>query len=117
MILGLGEYTLDSIASFLVSPRSYEKPSEKLKPLASTMTIFGTFFQSSIPLEVEKEDQAIRYWIYREEEDVEEVMIITPISPKCYRKGYKFLKNIGYHGQGSLTSDKKALIEPLSHTE
>ena len=44
-------------------------------------------------------------------------MITTPISPKSYRKGYKFLQNMGYHGQGSLTSYKKALVEPLSNTK
>lgn len=113
----MGEYTLDSIVALPVSPRSYGKPSEKLKPSTFVMTIFGTFIQSFIPLEVEKEDQAIRDQIYREEEDVEEVLVTTPISPKRYGKRYKFLQNMSYHGQGSLTGDKKALFEPLSHTE
>lgn len=48
---------------------------------------------------------------------MEEVTVTTPISPKCYGKGYNFLKNMGYQGHGSLIGNKKSLIEPLSHTE
>ena len=81
MSLGKGEYTLDSIAALLVSPQSYGKLSTKKKPSAFTMTLFGTFVQSSVPLEVEKEEHAIKDWIYREEEN-EEVTMTTPISPK-----------------------------------
>lgn len=92
----MGEYTLDYIASLLVSPWSYGKPSTKLKPSTFTMIIFDTFVQSSIPLEAEKEEQAIEDWIYKEKEDMEEVTITTPISPKCYGKGYKILKNMSY---------------------
>ena len=56
----MGEYTLDSIAALLVSPRSYGKPTTMKKPSASAMTLFGTFVQSSVPLEVEKEEHAIK---------------------------------------------------------
>lgn len=77
----MGEYTLDSITTLPVSPRSYGKLNTAKKPFTSTMTLFGTFVQSSIPLEVEKEEQAIKDWIYREEED-KEVIVTTPISPK-----------------------------------
>lgn len=83
----MGEYTLDSIISLPVSPRFYRKPSTKSNPLTSIMTFFGTFVQSSIPVEVEKEEQAIKDWIYREEEYMEEVMFTTPISPKCCERG------------------------------
>ena len=48
---------------------------------------------------------------------MKEVTITTPISPRRYGKGYQFLKNMSYHGQGSLTRHTKALVEPLSHTE
>ena len=116
MSLGMGEYTLDSIAALPVSPRSYGKPTIAKKPSASAMTLFGTFVQSSVPLEAEKEEQAIKDWIYREEED-EEVTVTTPISPKKYGKGYKFLKIMGYQGHGSLNGCKNALVEPLSHTQ
>ena len=62
------------------------------------MTIFGTFFQSLIPLEDEKEDQVMRYWIYKEEEDNDEVILATPISPKRYGKGYQLMRKVGYRG-------------------
>ena len=117
MSLGMGEYTLDSIAALPLSPRSYGRPSAKKKPSASTMTLFGTFVQSSIPLEDEKEEQAIRDWIYRGENDEKEVTITTPISPEQYGKGYKLLNNMGYQGHGSLNGNNKALTEPLSHTQ
>lgn len=81
------------------------------------MTLFGTFFQSSVPLVAEKEEQAIKDWIYREEKDEEEVTVTTPISLKCYEKGYKLLTNMGYHDHRSLTGNKRALVEPLSITE
>lgn len=60
MSIGMGEYTLDSIITLPISPRSYGRPSDKMKPSASTMTIFDIFIQSSILLEVEKEEQAIQ---------------------------------------------------------
>lgn len=113
MSLGMGEYTLDSIATMHVSPRSYGKPSEKMKSSASTMTLFGNFVQASVPLEAEKEEQAIREWIYREEEDT--MTDVTPISPDRYGKGYTFLQQMGYHGQGPLNNNGHALAEPLSH--
>ena len=113
----MGEYTLDSIAALPLSPRSYGRPSTKKKPSASVMTLFGTFVQSSVPLEAEKEEQAIRDQIYRGEDDGEEVTVTTLISPKQYGKGYKLLANMGYQGHGSLTGNKKALAEPLSHTQ
>ena len=112
----MGEYTLDSVAALPVSFQSYGKPSTKKKPSAFAMTLFGTFVQSSVPLEVEKEEQAIKDWIYREEEN-EEVMVTTPISPKRYGKGYKFLAKMGYQGHGSLTGHKDTLFKPLSHTQ
>ena len=86
----MGKYTLDSIVALPVFPRSYGKPTTAKKPSASAMTLFGTFEQSLVTLEAEKEEQAIKDWIYREEED-EEVTVTTPISPKRYGKGYKFL--------------------------
>ena len=51
MSIRMGEYTLYFIAALLVSPQSYGKPSEKMALSTSAMTIFGTFVQSSIPLE------------------------------------------------------------------
>lgn len=112
----MGEYTLDSIVALPVSPWSYWKPTTTKKPSASSMTLFGTFVQSAVPLEAEKEEWAIKDWIYREEED-EEVTVTTPIFPKRYGKGYKILTKMGYQGHGSLTGHKNALVEPLSHTQ
>ena len=117
MSLGMGEYTLDSVAALPLSPWSYGRSSAKKKPSASAMTLFGTFVQSSIPLEAEKEEQTIKDWIYRGENDEKEVTITTPISPQQYGKGYKLLANMGYQGHGSLIGNKKALTEPLSHTQ
>jgi hypothetical protein len=59
MSIGMGEYTLDSIAAMPTSPKSYGRPSDKAKPSASAMTVFGTFVQSSVPLEAEKEEQVL----------------------------------------------------------
>lgn len=112
----MGEYTLESIVALPVSPQSYGKPTTAKKPSASTMALFGIFVQSPIPLEVEKEEQAIKDWLYREEKD-EEVTMNTPISPKRYGKGYKFLTKMGYQGHGSLTGHKNSLVESLSHTQ
>lgn len=79
MSIGMGEYTLDSIAPMPTSPMSYGRPLDKTKPSAFAMTFFGTFVQSSIPLEAENEEQVVREWIYREEED--NMTVATPISP------------------------------------
>ena len=95
MSLGMGEYTLDSVASLPLSPRSYGRPSAKKKLSVSSMTLFGTFVQSSNYLEAEKEEQAIRDQIYRGDNDEKEVTVTTPISPKQYGKGYKLLANMG----------------------
>lgn len=116
MSIGMGEYTLDSIAAMPTSPKSYGRPSDKAKPSASTMTFFGTFVQSSIPLEAEKEEQAVREWVYREEEE-DSTTVATPISPKCYGKGYEFLQQMGYQGHEPLNNNGHALVEPLSHTD
>ena len=86
------------------------------KPFTSAMTLFGTFVQSLVPLEAKKEEQAITEWIYGDEEN-EEVIVTTPISPKIYGKGYKILAKMGYQGHGSLTGHKNALVEPLSHPQ
>ena len=86
---------LNSIVAMLISPKFYVKESSKMMPSKSTMTIFDTFVQSSIPLEVEKEEQEIRDWIYRGEED-DISMVATPISPKFYGKGYTLLQQRGY---------------------
>ena len=44
MSIGMGEYTLDSSVAMAISPKSYDRPSNKMKPSTSTMTIFNTFF-------------------------------------------------------------------------
>ena len=80
------------------------------------MTLFSTFVRSSVPLDVEKEEQAIKDCIYREEADEGEV-IVTTISPKRYGKSYNMLENMGYQGHRSLTGNTKALVKPLSHTQ
>lgn len=79
------------------------------------MTVFDTFVPSSIPLEAEKEEQAVRDWIYRGEED-HTTIVTTPISPTCYGRGYSLLQQMGYQGQGPLNNNGHALVEPLSHT-
>ena len=61
----MGEYTLDSIMEMPISPKLYGIPSGKMNPSTSTMTIFDTFVQSFVSLEAEKEEQAIKDWIYR----------------------------------------------------
>ena len=55
------------------------------------MTVFDTFVPSSIQLEVEKEEQAVKDCIYRGEEDYT-TSITTPISPMRYGKGYSLLQ-------------------------
>ena len=51
------------------------------------MIVFDTFVPSSVPLEAEKEEQVVKDWIYRGEEDYT-TSITTPISPMHYGKGY-----------------------------
>ena len=94
----MGDYTLDCIVALPVSPHSYGKPLDKMRPSSSTMTIYGTFMQSSVPLEEEKEDKVVKDWIYIGEEDDNKITLTTPISPKRNGKGYQFLKKMGYHG-------------------
>ena len=94
----MGEYMLNSIATMPISPKSYGKVIGKMKSPESAMTIFDTFVQSSVPLEAEKEEQEIRDWIYKGEED-DISMVTTPISPKYYGKGYMLLQQMGYQGQ------------------
>ena len=88
--IGMGEYTLDSIAAMPISPKSYGRPTGKMKSQESTMTVFDTFVPSSISLEAKKEEQVVKDWIYRGEEDYT-TSITTPISPMCYGKGYSLL--------------------------
>ena len=78
--IGMGEYTLDSIAVMLISPKSCGKPTSKMNSQESTMTIFDTFVLSSVPLEAKNEEQVTKDWIYRWEED-HTTMVTTPISP------------------------------------
>lgn len=92
MSIGMGEYTLDSIDVILVSSCSSGKLSKHMKSSSSAMTIYGKFFQSSVPLKDEKKYQAIMNWIYREEDSINEVTLTTPISPKRYGKGFSFSK-------------------------
>ena len=96
MSLGMGEYTLDSIAALPLSPWSYGRPSTKKKSFVSAITLFGTFVQSLVPLEAEKEEQAIRDWIYRGENDEKEVTITTPccsIFSQCKIRVKNLVKN------------------------
>ena len=79
------------------------------------MTIFDTFVPLFVPLEDEKEEQEVRDWIHRGEED-HTTMVTTPISPTCYGKGYSLLQQMVYQGQGPLINNGHALIEPLSPT-
>lgn len=111
----MGEYWLDSIATLPFFPCSYGKPSNDKKPLSSIMTCYGTLFQSSIPLEDEREEQAIRHWVYRGKEP-EEVVLTATISPEKYGKRYEFLTKMGYPRHGPLSDKKHALIEPMSYT-
>ena len=76
----MGEYTLNSIATMPVSPKSYGKPTGKMKSQESAMILFNTFVPSAIPLEAENEEQVTKDWIYRWEED-HTTMVTTPISP------------------------------------
>ena len=89
--IGMGEYTLDSIIAMLVSPKSYGKPTGKMKSQESAMIVFDTFVPSFVLLEAEKEEQVVRDWIYRGEED-HTTSITTPISPMHYGKGYSLLQ-------------------------
>ena len=114
MSVGMGEYTLDSIAAMPIYPKSYGRPSDKMKPSTSAMTIFVTFVQAYVPLEIEKEEQVVRDQIYRVEEDI--MAVATPISPGCYGKGYTVLQQMGYQGHRPLSKNGHALVEPLSHT-
>ena len=88
--IGMGEYTLDSIAVMLISPKSYGRPTSKMKSQESAMIVFDTFVPSSIPLEAKKEEQAVKDWIYRGEED-HTTIVTTPISPTRYGKVYALL--------------------------
>ena len=47
----MGEYILDFISAMLVSPKSYGRLLDKMKPSAVAMTIFGTFVQVLVTLE------------------------------------------------------------------
>ena len=95
MSIGMGEYTLDSIAAMPISPKSYGKPAGKMKSFELAMTIFDTFVQSFMPLEAKKEEKIVKDWIYRGEED-DISMVTTPISPRHYGKGYTLLQQMGY---------------------
>ncbi len=80
------------------------------------MIVFDTFVPSSVLLEAKKEEQVVKDWIYRGEEDYT-TSITTPISPMRYGKGYSLLQKMGYQGQGPLSNNGHSLIEPLSHME
>lgn len=72
----------------------------------------GALFQI---IQMQKEEQAIKDWIYKGKED-DNVIPNVPISPKLYSKGYEFMQQMGYPGHGPLHDKKHALVEPLDHT-
>ena len=74
-----------------ISHKSYGIPIGKMKSQESAMIVFDTFVPSSVPLEAEKEEQVVKDWIYRGEEDYT-TSITTPISPMHYGKGYSLLQ-------------------------
>ena len=111
--LGMGGYQLDSFAKMPVSPRTYGKPSQEMKPSSSTMTLFDKFVESSVPIQDEKEEVAIRDWIYKEEK-YQHNENFSP-SPKYYGRGYTFVKKMGYPGYGPLSHRLDARAEPLNH--
>ena len=75
------------------------------------MTLFDTFVQSPMLIQDEKEDVAIRDWIYREEKYMHNEYF-TP-SPNSYGRGYSFVKKMGYPGHGPLSKRLDARSNPL----
>ena len=86
----MGGYQLNSLVALPISPRSYGKPSQEMKPSSSTMTLFDTFVQFSVPIQDEKEDVAVRDYIYWEEKYIHNEKF--SYSPKAYGRGYNFVK-------------------------
>ena len=111
--LGMGDYKIDSFSKLPISPRSYGKPSPDMKPSSSAMTLFGKFFDSSVPIQEEKEEVAIRDWIYHEEK-YQNNKFFSP-SPKAYGRGYTLVKNMGYPRHGPLSHRLDARAKPLDH--
>ena len=84
-----------------------------MRPFSSAITLFDTFVQLLIPIQDEKEDVAIRDWIYTEEKYMHNEKF-TP-SPKPYGRGYTFVKKMGYPRHGSLSNRLDARAKPLDH--
>lgn len=87
--LGMVGYQFNSLTTLPVSPRSYGKPSQEMKPSSLAMTLFDTFVQSSVPIQDQKEVVAVRDWIYREEKYMHNENFTS--SPKAYGRGYTFV--------------------------
>ena len=77
------------------------------------MTLFDTFKLSSVPIQDEKEDIAIRDQIYRDEKYMHNENF-SP-SPKAYGRGYTFFKKMGYLEHGPLSDRLDARAEPIDH--
>ena len=84
------KYQLKFLTALPIFPRSYGKPSQEMRPSSSTMTLFDTFVQSSVPIQNKKEDIVVRDCIYREEKFMRNENF-SP-SPKAYGRGYNFVK-------------------------
>ena len=64
-----------------------------------------------MPIQDEKEDVAIRDWIYREKKYMHNENF-TP-SPNAYGRGYALVKKMGYAGHGPLSNRLDVRAKPL----
>lgn len=113
MDFGMGDYKIDSFTKLPISPRSYGKPSQDMKPSSSAMTLFDKFVESLVLIQEEKEEVAIRDWIYREEKYLHNENFAP--SPRAYGRGYTLVKNMGYPRHGPLSHQLDAKAEALNH--
>ena len=79
------------------------------------MTLFGTFLESLVPIQDEKEEVAVKDQIYREDKYMHNENF-SP-SPKAYGRRHTFVKKMGYPRYGPLNHNLDASSEPLDHAK
>lgn len=94
---GMGKYSLHN---FLLSPKSYGKPTGiQSKTSEGSKHIFKETFVSVGTLEEENEDRDILVLLYKDEDKTIAIAAEVNIPIKQYGKGYEIMQKMGYEGK------------------
>lgn len=107
----MGKYSLQN---FLLSPKSYGKPTD-IQSNASQKSkhMFKGTFVSVGTLEQENEDKDILGWLYKDEDKTIATTTEVNIPIKQYGKGYEIMQKMGYEGKGPIGKQHQGISESI----